>query len=101
MGRSGSAWISISEVPKLFIRAAFRTRGDRAAIAWSMPGRGFSPDQRVEFAIRPDGEYRNYEIDLAKAPGYRGIIAGLRLDLPAGEGRFDGVRVVSISWKPD
>jgi hypothetical protein len=94
-------WWRAEGVPKLFIRAAFRTRGDRAAIAWSVPGGGFRPDRRVEFAIRPDGEYRNYEIDLAKAPGYRGIIAGLRLDLPAGEGRFDGVRVVSISWKPD
>jgi hypothetical protein len=96
-------WWRAEQVPRLFIRAAFRTWGDRAVLYWSVPGPagGFSPDRRVEFAVRPDGEYRNYEIDLARAPGYRGMITGLRLDLPAAGGNFDGVRIVSISWKPD
>ncbi len=45
--------------------------------------------------------YLDYEIDLAKAPGYRGIIAGLRFAPPAADANRDGVRIKSISWKPD
>ncbi|MGP0062194.1 MAG: hypothetical protein ACLQGP_01155 [Isosphaeraceae bacterium] len=45
--------------------------------------------------------YLDFEIDLVKAPGYRGIIAGLRFDPPAADATRDGVRIRSISWKPD
>ena len=93
-------WWRAEDVPKLFIRAAFRTRGDRVQVFWSVPGQGFSPGRRVELTIRPDGMLRTYEVDLAAAPGYRGTITGLRLDPPDASGPDDEVRLESISWKP-
>ncbi len=88
-------------MPKLFIRAAFRTRGDRAHVFWSVPGQGFSDRRRVELTIRPDGMLRTYAVDLASAPGYRGTITGLRIDPPDANGPDDEVRLESISWRPE
>ncbi len=94
-------WWRAEDVPKLFIRAAFRTRGDRAQVFWSVPGQGFSPERRVELTIRPDGVLRTYAVDLASAPGYRGTITGLRIDPPDANGPDDEVRLESISWRPE
>ena len=93
-------WWRAERVPKLFIRAAFRTRSNRSAIFWSVPGPqgGFHPDRRVEFAIQPDGQFHDYEVNLASSPTYRGTITGLRLNLPLTEGNIDEARIQSISW---
>ncbi len=94
-------WWLAEDMPKLFIRAAFRTRGDRVRVFWSVPGHGFSPGRRVELTIRPDGMLRTYAVDLAAAPDYQGTITGLRLDPPDANGPDDEIRLESISWKPE
>ena len=94
-------WWSAESAPKLFIRAAFRTRQTRAEIYWSVPGKGFSTDRRVDFAIIADDKPHTYEIDLAASPIYRGTITGLRFDPVPEGGDGDEIRVESITWKPD
>ncbi len=93
-------WWRAAAAPKLFIRAAFRTRGDQVEVFWSVPGQAFSPERRAALTIRPDGQPRTYEVDLSAAPGYRGTITGLRIDPPDASGPDDEVRIESISWKP-
>jgi hypothetical protein len=94
-------WWRAQDVPRLYIRAAFRTRGDRATIFWSVPHQGFSADRRLAFTVKPDGIFRTYEADLASVPGYRGTISGLRLDPTDSIGQGDEVKIAFISWKPD
>ncbi len=96
---SPEQWWRADEVPRLYVRAAFRTRSDRAAIFWSVPQGGFSGERRLEFVIRPDGEFHDYALDLASVPTYRGTITGLRLDPTDSLGPGDEVRIASISWR--
>jgi hypothetical protein len=98
---SPEQWWRADEMPQLYIRAAFRTRSDRAEIFWSLPDQGFSPERRVTFSIKPDGEFHTYKIDLASAPGYQGTITGLRLDPTDSIGDSEEVRIVFLSWKPN
>jgi hypothetical protein len=94
-------WWRAEDVPKLFIRAAFRTRGDRLEVFWSAPGVDFGAERRVALTIQPDGQLRTYEANLAATPTYRGTITGLRLDLPDASGPDDEIRIESISWRPE
>lgn len=95
-------WWQATDVPRLYIRAAYRTRQIRAELWWRVPGeQSFSPRRRVEFPIDPDGHFHTYEVDLAASPEYRGAIAGLRFD-PVGRGEEgDEVQIAFISWKPE
>lgn len=93
-------WWRAEDAAKVYLRAAFRTRGDRLEVFWSVPNQGFSPDRRIAVTIRPDGQPRTYEIDLAAAPAYRGTITGLRIDPPDASGPDDEIRIESISWRP-
>ncbi len=75
-----AAWNS-KDVPKLYIRAAFRTKNSRAQLFWQSADRpGFPPDQNIRFDIVPDGMFRTYEVDLSASPAYQGTIRRLRLD---------------------
>ena len=58
-------WWRADDVPRLYIRAAFRTHGDHAEIFWSVPDKGFSNQRRLAFSIKPDGEFHTYEVNLA------------------------------------
>jgi hypothetical protein len=97
---SPEGWYRAVDAPKLYLRAAFRTRGDQAEMFWSIPGEGFSGARRLGFSIKPDGEMRTYEVDLGSVPSYRGTITGLRLDPTDAIGPGESVRILSLSWKP-
>ena len=94
-------WWQAADAPRLYLRAAFRNHGDHAEIFWSVPDGGFSPERRLAFRVKPDGEFHSYEINLATAPGYRGMITGLRLDPAESIGDGEEVKIAFLSWKPN
>ena len=65
---------------KLYLRAAYSTKGREGELYFAPPGGEFSPERRVTFRVKPDGRMRTYEIDLSKHPLYTGTIGHLRLD---------------------
>lgn len=95
-------WWDAASVPKLHIRATYRTGPGKAEVFWSVLGKkGFAAERRVEFAIQPDGKPHTYEVDLSSSPQYQGTITGLRFD-PIDSGRDgDEVMVEFISWKEE
>jgi uncharacterized protein (TIGR03437 family) len=67
-----------ADVPKLYVRAAYRTRSKTAAIYWSTVGQpNLTEELKVEFPIIPDGQLRTYEVDLTTHPGYIDLITSL------------------------
>lgn len=63
-----------SEVPRLYVQAAFTTPAQTARLAWRRFGDPTtlpSPDRYVDFPIVGDGQYRTYEIDLTQVAGWR------------------------------
>ena len=70
-----------ASVPKLYIRAAYRTGPGKGKVFWStLAEQGFSAERRVEFAIQPDVKPHTYEVNLASCPKYQGTITRLRFD---------------------
>ncbi|WP_332368704.1 hypothetical protein [Spirosoma telluris] len=76
-----SFWYA-ANVPKIYIDAAFRTKGTMARFAWrksdevdfmEMPGR------YVDFPIVGDGQFRTYEINTSQLPGWDGVITQISL----------------------
>jgi hypothetical protein len=67
-------------VRKLYLRAAYSTKGREGELYFAPPGGDFGPERRVTFRVKPDGRMRTYEIDLSKHPLYEGTIGHLRLD---------------------
>ncbi len=100
MWRLGQSWRA-SDVPKLYIRAAYHTTQSQAQMFWTVPGADFSEERSVRFPIKPDDQFHTYAVDLAGSPFYGGVITGIRFDpVPAKEsGAY--VDVASISWKQD
>ena len=91
---------SATEVPKLYIRAAFHSESRRGRVFWQRTSdRGFLEGQSVDFKAIADGEFHTYEIDLASNPTYRGKIARLRVDPVLHGGTGESVDVEFISWK--
>jgi uncharacterized protein (TIGR03437 family) len=90
----GGMWRA-EDVPKLYIRAAYRTSNDNAEVFWSVPGESFRAGRSVRFRATADSVYRTYEVDLASSPEYKGWITGVRFD-PVSSG-VDG-DFVDIKW---
>ena len=91
-----------TEVPKLYVRAAFKTKQNQAQLFWKTHAeQTFSEKKSVTFTIDPDGEYRSYEIELGGHPEYKGAITGLRLDPVFGGSEGDWVKIKSISYKKE
>ncbi|HEX2973877.1 MAG TPA: hypothetical protein VHP11_16205 [Tepidisphaeraceae bacterium] len=86
--------------PKLRIEAACHTQRTQATVGWKRFDEDhFTPGKSVTFAIKPDGQYHTYEIDLSASPEYRGAITGLRLEpVPAG-GKGEWIKIKSISFR--
>jgi hypothetical protein len=99
--RSPEQWWPAEQVPRLYLRAAFRSRESMVALFWRVPGQEFSEERRMDFPVNPDGVMRTYAIDLAGRPGYQGTITGLRLDPFSTFDPDAEVLVESISWRPD
>lgn len=87
------------DAPKLRIEAAFKTRETQARVFWKrFDDDHFATAKSLPFAVKPDGEYRVYEIDLSASPEYRGVITGLRLDPIEAGSKDEWVKVRSISF---
>jgi hypothetical protein len=90
------------DVPKLYVCGAWHTRQTQAQFFWSIPGQGFSASRSVGFAVRNDGEYHTYEVNLSGAQEWRGPITGLRFDpVPSGsKGEFIDLKYISFQKTP-
>jgi hypothetical protein len=89
-----------SDVPVMYVHAACVTRQTDARLFWktySQPH--FSDERSVAFALKPDGNYHVYEIDLAGCSTYKGSIAGIRLDPVSAGAEGDYIQIKYITWK--
>ncbi len=77
--------------PKLRLHAAFDTAQTNLRIRFS-PLAG-DAGGGLPLAVTADGQYRTYELDLSTAKEYRGLIANLRIDIPAAKRAGETVRV--------
>jgi hypothetical protein len=85
--------------PMLRIEAACRMRQPQSQVFWKRHDDDkFSPNKSVGFALKPDGEYHVYEIDLSASPEYRGAITGLRFDPTPSGAKGDWIKIRSISF---
>ncbi len=83
------------DAPVLVIDVAFRSHGKTAHVFWTtLAEEKTSPERVLSFPVMGDGEFREYRVRLADAPGYRGGVTSLRIDPPGGEG--DSVRVRAV-----
>jgi hypothetical protein len=83
-------------VPKLYLRAAYRTKAREAELYFAPPGGAFDGERRVTFRIKPDGKVRTYEIDLSRHRLYEGVIGHLRIDPIIERAEGDTVEFVSL-----
>ena len=90
-----------SEMPVLYIRAAFHTHDATGAVFWSGPGQDIDGSRVVLFPTIPDGQFHTYAVDLAASPDYTGTIAHLRFDPGDGGVADDWVEIAWISFQPD
>jgi hypothetical protein len=88
-------WIA-EDAPKLMIEAAFKTSEPQAQIFCRPFAEGAGDTQPITFEIKPDGEFRTYEVNLSRARDYRGAMMRLRIDpvSKGGEGQFVRVRKI-------
>ena len=91
-------WWPASEVPHLYITAAYHTSGTHAQVFWTVPGAGTAQERSVRFEAIPDGQYHTYAVNLAASPTYQGTITGIRFDPTDGNDPGGYVDIASISW---
>ena len=88
------------DAPKLYIRAAYRTKHTSAAVFWKTHAENrFTRQKSVTFRIKPDGRYHTYEVDLGSSAHYKGAITGLRFDPAPAGAKGDYVKVKLISFR--
>ena len=87
----------------LHIEAAFKTRQQQAAVAWSAyDGKNhnpaFDPQNQVKFDIIGDGNFRSYEVKLSSVESYRGAMSYLcfRPSLKPEEGGWVKVKRIRL-----
>ncbi len=96
-----------TDVPKLYIRAAFHLDPGTVPIAqlfWETNNAGgFSETQSYNFLVDNDGQYHTYELDLASKSSYSGLISQLRFDpIPSGHaGDYMDIQYISFSPVPE
>lgn len=90
-------------VPKLYIEAAFQTKGTVARLSWRKSDEIDFMDtggRYVDFPIVGDGQFRTYEINTSQLSGWDGVISQLSLTSPASQRSFEAgsrVRLRSVS----
>ena len=89
-----------SQVPTLYVTAAFNTHQEEAEVFFAAPGEGFSGDRRISFPITGDGVMRTYPVDLASHPLYSGPMGHLRIDPIVEQTPGDEVQLASIRFYP-
>lgn len=81
------------DAPLLKIEAAFKGKGDHVRVFWLRQLRGeFRAEESSVFAIKGDGEMRQYQFKLGESPMYEGGNLQLRIDT----GLCEEVRITSI-----
>ncbi len=89
---------SAGEIKKLFVKAAYKSRNNTAELHWETDHTpGFQPGNSLRFEIIPDQKFHTYELDMSKAPGYKGRIRRLRFDPVESGGPGEYVQIESIS----
>lgn len=93
-------FLRAEKAPVLVVDAAIRSRHRNAAVYWQKHGkRQPAATDVLTFPIEPDGQFRQYTLNLSEAAGYRGGITRLRFDpVPAGASG-EWVRIRSIRFK--
>jgi hypothetical protein len=87
------------DAPTLRIEAACRLSKPDARVYWKRHDDDrFTANKTVGLALKPDGEYHVYEINLSKLPEYRGAITGLRFDPTPGGAKGEWIKIRSISF---
>ncbi|GAB3999019.1 hypothetical protein GCM10028807_48080 [Spirosoma daeguense] len=95
-----------ADVPKIYLQAAFTTKGNRARFTWKKPEEDNfvdMPSRYVEFPIIGDGQFRTYEINLNGQNGWDGVISQISLNSPPDQFAFEKgsrVKIKSITAKP-
>ncbi|RAK02394.1 hypothetical protein LX87_00514 [Larkinella arboricola] len=98
----GEMW-QAADMPKVYIRAAFKTDATHARLRWTEPNDPeFLPERIFDFPITGDGQYRTYELDMTKVPAWRGTIVKLGFEPALGEKGGPGkwAKIQYISSKP-
>lgn len=90
-------WLA-SDVPRLIVRAAYRSKLTSSQLFFERADApGIREEHSVRFDVIGDGRMRDYEVNLAACPQYRGAIRRLRLD-PVDRGtRGERVEIESIT----
>jgi hypothetical protein len=92
-----------SDVPKIYIQAAFQTKGTMARLYYRKPADVdflAQSGKYVDFPIIGDGQFRTYEIDTKQLSGWDGVIAQLALSSPPSQYGFEKgsrVRIRSVT----
>jgi hypothetical protein len=92
-----------ADLPKVYLQAAFTTKGNTARLVWRKPDElNFYdiPSRYVEFPIIGDGQYRTYEINLQGANGWDGVICQVSLTSPDSQNEFEkgaNLRIKSLT----
>ncbi|GAB4022234.1 hypothetical protein [Spirosoma koreense] len=96
-----------ADVPKLYIRAAFQTKGTVARFLWFKPedGREISeaPNRYLDFPIIGDGQFRTYEVNVGQSGGWNGLISQIALTSPDSQFAYEKgstVRIQSVTTTP-
>jgi hypothetical protein len=93
-------WWAAKRVPRIYIRGRWTTTQPWAQLYWGKGRSTWSEARSALFAVRADGLFHTYPIELAGRPEYAGTISGLRLD-PVRDGEPGQlVDITCISWKP-
>ena len=90
-----------ADIPKLYIRAAYRTKSSTTAQVYfsNLGDAGFTGPKAVSFQIIPDGQIRTYEVNLAASPLYTGTITQFRFDPVYTGGPGETMDLYYISYK--
>ncbi|GAB4036013.1 hypothetical protein GCM10028809_46700 [Spirosoma gilvum] len=100
------AFWQASDIPKLYIQAAFQTKGSTARLIWRKFGDQDlheEPGQSVDFPIIGDGQFRTYEINTSQLNGWNGVITQISLGSPSSQYAYEkgsSVRIRSITTMP-
>lgn len=67
------------------------SRGNDAQVFWQVDGQDFNEQASQHFAVKPDGQWHTYRLDLNDHPAWKGTLTRLRLDTSAQSGADLGI----------
>lgn len=88
-----------ANVPKIYIQAAFQTKGTMARFSWRKPeDYDFldAPGRYVDFPIVGDGQFRTYEINTSQLAGWDGAITQISLTSPENQLQYENGSILRL-----